>query len=237
VIDGVDHADFLAELASENERRAKAIANGETVYGVAEFSPKEYYSHRLTELTTRLMERLSAGPDDPLWVTEADVRHAFDADRDAWSANATTYRYSKLVVPVPDDASSDYPAGLQRRVAAAGRLADAAAREPGAVLTTGTYDGGSAGTDDHDQVLRSVLGSLAPGEISAPISGTNQITYYELVDLTVDEDAALADYSYRIRQSLVEERFHKFLQRRVDNSDIEVDAAAVADINAEDVPQ
>lgn len=238
LVDSVDHADFLAELAQENESRAKAIAAGETVYGVAQFSPEEYYTHRLTELTTSLRKRFSADSGDPLSVTDAEVRRAFDADRDAWSANATTYTYSQLVVPVPAGASADYAADLQRRVAAADRLAAVAAREPGAKLTTGAYDGsGSTGLNAHDQDLMTVLGTLTPGQISAPVTGTGQITYYELEHKTVDEDKAFADYSRRIRQSLVEEKFDQFLQRRVDHSDIEVDTGAVDAINAEDVQQ
>lgn len=238
LVDSVDHEDFLAELAGENKRRAEAIARGETVYGVAEFSAEEYYTHRLTELTTSLQKRLSADADDPLWVTDAEVRQAFDADRDAWSANATTYTYSKLVVPVPGGASADYVAGLRRRVAAADRLADVAAGQPGAKLTTATYaGGGSTGRNAHDQDLMAVLGTLEPGQISAPVTGTDQITYYELDAKTVDEDAALADYSRRIRQSLVDEKLQQLLQRRVDDSDIDVDTAAVDAINAEDVQQ
>jgi hypothetical protein len=231
----IDHQDFLSDLADENERRTAALAKRETVYGVGEFSTEEYYSHRLTEITTALKERLSAHSDDPLWINEADVRRAFDADREAWSANATIYSYDKLVVQVPDGASADYAARLRQRVADAGRLADVAAQEPGARLTTDTYDGGSAGMNAHDQDLMAVLGTLAPGQISAPITGTGQITYYQLNNKTVDEDAALAAYSYRIRQSLVEEKFDQFLRRRLDNSDVDVDPAAVDAINAEDV--
>ncbi|MGN9842667.1 hypothetical protein ACTMTI_31530 [Nonomuraea sp. H19] len=235
LIASAGHADFLAELAGENERRAGAIAAGEVVYGLAEFSPEEYYSHRLTELTTALKQRLGKKADDPLRVTDADVRRAFDADRGAWSANATTYAYAKLVVPVPDGASADYAAGLQRRVAAADRLAEVADREPGARLTTATHHGG--GSAAHDQDLMAVLSELAPGQISAPVPGTGQITYYELDGKTVDEDAAFAEYSRRIRQSLIEEKFNQFLQRRVDHSDIKVDTAAVEAINPEDVQQ
>lgn len=238
LIDSVDHADFLAELAEENQSRAEGIAAGQTVYGVAQFSPEEYYTHRLTELTTSLKKRLSADAGDPLRVSDADVRREFEADRDAWSANATTYKYSQLVVPVPDGASADYAAGLQRRVAAAKRLADVAAGEPGAKLTTGTYDGsGSTGLNAHDQDLMAALGTLARGQISAPVPGTGQITYYALDSKKVDEDKAFADYRRRIRQSLVEEKFTQFLQRRVDNSDIEIDTSAVDAINAEDVQQ
>jgi hypothetical protein len=238
LVDSVDHADFLADQAAENERRAKAMARGETVYGLTEFSPDEYYSHRLTELTTTLKQRLSAGPGAPLRVTDTDVRRAFDADRDAWSANATTYRYSRLVVPVPGGASTEYAAGLQRRVAAARRLADVAAREPSAKLTTATYAGGvSNGQSVQSQDLMAVLSRLAPGQISTPVPGTGQITYYQLDGKTVDERGAFAAYSGRIRQSLIEERFDQYLQRRVDDSDIKVDAAAVDAINAEDVQQ
>jgi hypothetical protein len=233
----LDHEDLLAQLADENERRATAIASGDTVYGLAEFSAEEYYSHLRTEITTALKERLSADPAGPLRVDDADVLRAFETNREEWSANATTYSYSKLVVRVPDDASSDQRVRLQRRVAAGARLADVAAREPGATLTTDTFQVGAAGVSSHDQDILAVLGSLTPGEISAPVVGTDQVTYYELDGMAVDEDAALAEYAGRIRQSLVEEKLHQFLQHRVGTSDIEVDAAAVDAINAEDVQQ
>lgn len=237
LVDSVDHADFLAELARENESRAKALTAGETVYGVANFSPEEYYTHRLAELTTSLKKRLGTGAGAPLRVTDAEARQAFDADRDAWSANATTYTYTRLVVPVPDGAA-DHAERLQRRVTSAGRLADVAAGEPGAELTTGTYDGGgSTSLNAHDQDLMSVLGKLAPGRISAPVKGTGRITYYELDGKDVDEDKAFADYAQRIRQSLVEEKFNRYLQRRVENGDIDIDTSAVDAINAEDVQQ
>ncbi|MFF3332875.1 peptidyl-prolyl cis-trans isomerase [Streptomyces sp. NPDC002888] len=233
LVDSVDHTDFLADLSKENQSRADAIAEGRTVYGVAHFSPEEYYTHRLTELTTSLKKRLGANADGPLRVTEADVRHAFDADRDAWSANATTYRYTQLVVPSPADA-----AGLQHRVTAAGSLTAVAAEEPGAKLTTGTYHGtGSNGLSAHDQDLVTVLGDLAPGRISAPVPGTGQITFYQLQSRTVDEDKAFADYSQRIRQSLVEKKFDQLIQRRADDSDLDVDTSALDAINAEDVQQ
>ncbi|GEC03864.1 hypothetical protein SSP24_15190 [Streptomyces spinoverrucosus] len=238
LVDSVDYADFLADLAKENESRAQAIAAGETVYGVASFSPGEYYTHRLTDLTTTLKKRLSAAPGGPLRVTDAEVRRAFDADRDAWSANATTYTYTRLVVPVPEGAAAEYAERLQQRVTSAGRLADAVAGEPGAKLTTGTYDGGgSTSLNAHAQDLLSILGGLQPGRISAPVRGTGQITYYELDSKDIDEDKAFTDYAQRIRQSLVEEKFDQYLQRRVDKSDIDIDIAALDAITAEDVQQ
>ncbi|MEU0073302.1 peptidyl-prolyl cis-trans isomerase [Streptomyces sp. NPDC006332] len=238
LVSSVDYSGFLAELAKENQSRAHAIATGQTVYGVAKFSPEEYYTHRLTELTTSLQERLSAGAHDPLQVTDADVRHAFDADPGAWSAGATTYRYSQLVVPVPAGASADFATRLRQRVTGAGRLAAVAAQVSGARLTTGTYDGGSStGVNPHDQGLLAALQPLKPGRISAPVTDPGQITYYQLDGKKVDEDKAFADYRRRIRQSLVEEKFHQYLQRRIDSSDLKVDTSAVDAINAEEVHQ
>ncbi|WP_172639368.1 peptidyl-prolyl cis-trans isomerase [Streptomyces tailanensis] len=238
LVDSVDHADFLAAVARENESRAKAIAAGETVYGVANFSPEEYYTHRLTELTTALKKRLGTDADDPLWVTDAEVRKEFEADRDAWSANATTYTYTRLVVPVPEGADTDHAARLQQRVTSAEDLAAVAAGEPGAELTTDTYEGGGATSlNAHDQDLMAVLGGLEPGRTSTPVKGTGQITYYELDSKSVDEDKAFAEYSQRIRQSLVEEKFDQYLQRRIDKSDIDIGTSALDAITAEDVQQ
>jgi len=215
----VDYDDFLNEMAAENKRRADAVAKGQVVYGVTEFTPDEYYSHRLTEIKTELQKRL------PLSVSDAEVKAAFEADRDAWSANATTYTYSQLVVPIT--------AGLQKRVAAAKRLADVAARETGAKLTKATWSLG--GLSSHDQDLAAVLGKLAPGQISAPVAGTGQVTYYQLDGRSVDEAAALTAYAGRIRQALIEQKFDQDLQHRVDGSAIKVDTAAVNAITPEDV--
>jgi len=228
LIDSVDHEDFLAEVRAENKRRAESARRGEVVYGVTEFSPEEYYTKRLTDLTTALKNALP--------VTDAEVRAEFDADRASWSAGATTYAYSTLVIPVPAGASADYPAGLQSRVAAVGGLADVAADEPGARLTSATYAGGeSSGVNAHDQDLMAVLTALSPGQISAPVPGTGQITYYRLDRRTVDADAAFAKYAARIRQSLAGEKFDRYVDTRLAGSDIEVDTEALADINPEDV--
>ncbi|WP_460062770.1 peptidylprolyl isomerase [Streptomyces sp. YKOK-I1] len=233
LVDSVDHRALLADLADENDSRAQAMAAGRTVYGVGRFTAEEYYTHRLTALTTALEQRLAKGADAPLKVTDAEVRRAFDADRDDWSADATTYTYSRLVVPVGGPTTAE---ALRRTVRTAGSLAAVAGTAPGARLTTGTYEpGASGGLNAHDQDLAAVLGRLAPGGISAPVQGTGQITYYELDGKKVDEDKAFATYSRRIRLSLVEDKFDQYLQRRVDRSDIDVDTSAVDAINAEEV--
>jgi hypothetical protein len=216
----IDYPHFLDELAAENKRRANAVAKGEVVYGVTEFSPDEYYSHRLTEVKTALAKRLA------LPVSDNEVKAAFAADREAWSANATTYTYSRLVVPLPDGDRTD----LRQRVAGAKRLADVASA---GTLTRATWSGG--GLNTHDQDLAAVLGKLAPGQISAPVPGTGQVTYYQLDGRRVDEAKAFAAYAGRIRQSLAERKFGQYLQRRVDASPLRADTAAVTSITREDL--
>ncbi|SDT81058.1 peptidylprolyl isomerase [Actinoplanes derwentensis] len=206
LVDSVDHADLLASLDEENKRRARTAAEGGVVHGLVEFGAEEYYAHRLAELTTALRQALS----DQLPVTDAEVRAAFDADKAQWSANATVYTYRELVVPEALDLE-----------VVASRLA---------TLATVTVRGESR----HDQDLLAVLSALGPGQISAPVIGAGQVTYYELTGRTVDERAAFATYASRIRQSLVEEKFQQFLQRRVDGGDFRVDTTAVETINAED---
>ena len=227
----VDYKAFQAELAAENDRRGNAAATGETVYGLQKFTAGEYYSHRLTEVTTALKRRLSAKPGAPLMVSDADVRRAFEADPAAWSANATTYRYTRLEVAVPKGEPARVTARLKREVTASGHLAEAAAKVRGAKLTIGTFHGRSAGPSARDQELAGVLGGLEPGRVSAPIVGAGELTFYELRSRAVDEKAALKAYSQRIRQSLVDRKFAKLRQQQVNRAGLHVDTAAIAAIS------
>ncbi|XVU28018.1 peptidylprolyl isomerase [Actinoplanes sp. CA-054009] len=218
LIDSVDHADFLASVDAENKSRAGA----DTVYGLKNFSPEEYYTHRLTDLTTALEKKLSA-TGGPLAVTEAETRKAFDADPSKWSANATTYKYSTLTLPSTAPVT---PTGSLR----------ALSKVAGARFATATYDGSTpTSLNGHDQEVAAVLGKLKPGQISPPVAGAGQVTYYQLDSETVDQDAAFTAYSSRIRQSLIGEKFTQYLQRRVDGTDMDVDHSAVDAVNPEEV--
>jgi hypothetical protein len=214
LVESVDHADLIDSLAEENNRRARTAASGGVVHGLVAFGAEEYYAHRLAELSTAVRQAVL----DQLPVTEAEVRAAFTADKAQWSANATVYTYRRLVVPGP----------------AGAELIDLDEAANGGPVTTETYDGRTArGVNPHDQELLAVLDALQPGQISPPVAGAGQVTYYELVERKVDEQAAYTAYAGRIRQSLVEEKFQLFLQRRVDGGDLWVDTAAVEAINAE----
>ncbi|MFI8186155.1 peptidylprolyl isomerase [Actinacidiphila glaucinigra] len=237
LVGSVDFADLEAERTAENTSRAEAVAAGRTVYGVTDYSPDEYYGHRLTELATDLKDRLSKSSGDPLHVTDAEVRKAYDDDPDSWNANATTYTYTRLVVQVPGKAGADFDAKIARRVKAAGDLSDVNGVAD-AEVTTDTYGGdGTTSVNTHDQDLMSVLGDLKPGEISEPEKGGGQITYYQLDSKKTNDDKAFSDYRSRIRQSLVEKKYDGYLQRRANDASMRVDHSAMAAINAKDVHQ
>ncbi|WP_127504938.1 peptidylprolyl isomerase [Actinoplanes solisilvae] len=204
LVGSVDHADFVKSVGDENARRANAKRDGEVVYGLTEFTPEEFYGKRITDLATELRKRQP--------VTDAEVRAAFDRDRAAWSANATTYTYSKLVVPASAPLRGNELTGP---------------------VTTATYAGG--GVNAHDQELLAVLTPLKPGQTSAPVRSGDQLTYYRLDRRTVDEKAAFAQYAPRIRQSITGEKFSQLLEKRLAGSDIKVDAEAMADVDAEEV--
>jgi hypothetical protein len=225
LVDSVDHADFLSSVDAENRRRADAQRRGQVVYGVTSFTPSQYYSKRLTDLRTALVKGFT--------VSDAEVRAAFDVDPAKWSADATTYSYATLVVPIPPDAPASFLPGVQSRVGAVTTLA--AVDAPGARLTNATYAGGSGGVNTHDQDLLAVLTSLKPGQISAPVRGADQITYYELDRQTVDKDKAFTEYAPRIEQQLAAQKLDRYLQDRLRSADIEVDTKAVSAIKPEDV--
>jgi hypothetical protein len=124
---------------------------------------------------------------------------------------------------------------VRQRAAAAGDLAEIAAREKDAELTTGTYDGAAAGVTSHGPDLMPLLESLAPGETSEPVLGADAITFYRLDRKTIDEKAAFAKYAGRIRLSLVDAKLDELLRRRIAASDIQVDSEAVAALNPKDV--
>ncbi|GAB3276254.1 hypothetical protein [Kineosporia babensis] len=201
---------FLEEVEDENTTRGSA----QTVYGVKDFSPQEYYSKRMSELTTQLQRTML--------VNDAEVRERFDADRAAWSENATTYAYTALVLP-----ASARPEKVTD-------LDDITTNEKR--LTKAEYSNGdTTGVNPHDQELSSILSTLSEGEISEPVIGAQEITYYQLDGKTVDEETAFEAYASRIRQVLSAEKLDALLEQRMGASDFTVDASAVDAIDAEDV--
>lgn len=230
----VEDADLGAVLAArdaENARRAEAVAHGEVVYGPATLGAQEHYAGVLTELRTRVLERLGAEPGDPLHVTDADVEAAYAAAPQDWAANATTYRLTRLVVPAGADRDVAR-AALAADLAALPDLEAVAAAHPGATLAAETIAGTAGLTPPQQEALQRVAG-LTAGDATDPADEGDALVVLRVDDVAVDGEQALATYASRIRAALGDERLAAYLDSRTDDSDIVVDHAALASTEPE----
>jgi hypothetical protein len=70
VLSDVSYSAFLQALERENERRRKALAAGEPVYGPQQYGEDEYFNYLFANMVIEVKRRLSAGefaaPDDVL---------------------------------------------------------------------------------------------------------------------------------------------------------------------------
>lgn len=231
VVDDADLGAVLAARDAENARRAEAAARGEVVYGPTTLGAQEHYAGVLTEVRTRVLERLGAGPGDPLHVTAAEVEAAYAAAPQDWAANATTYRLTRLTVPATGDREAAR-AALAADVAALPDLDAVAAAHPGATLAAETLAGTTGLTPPQQEALQRVAG-LAAGEATDPADEGDALVVLRVDDVAVDGEQALAEYASRIRAALADERLDAYLDRRTDDSDIVVDHAALASTEPE----
>jgi hypothetical protein len=231
--DPVDFDDLVVAMNDENAARQSAVARGETVYGLTAFTLDEYYSHTLTEARTALLETLSEGDDAPLAVTAAEVETYFAANRTDWQANATTYSYSVLVVPVADTAAVN---AVQHTVDAAGNVAAATSTIPGSILATATLGGDvPIGPGGRDQEILTQLRALAVGQLSAPVVVDAQATFYQLDAVSIDDERAFKTYSSRIEQTLREQSFDALLAERIHQNAVTENDKALDSITPEEL--
>lgn len=70
VIEDMDYSAFLKDLKRENNRRKKAVANGEIIYGPVRYSEKDYFDYTFTNMVIKLKEQLQSNefslPEDEI---------------------------------------------------------------------------------------------------------------------------------------------------------------------------
>ena len=231
LIDSVDYDAFRAELDAENAARQSGVAAGETVYGLTEFSADEYYTHTLAELRTGLLDALGSAADSPIAVDEAEISAYYAEHAGDWQANATTYRYSVLIVPAGSD-----PTATTGVVAAAGNLSAASALLPGSSVATATLGGEvPVGPSGHDQEILAALSPLQPGQVSPATDAGGELTYYQLDAVSVDDALALQTYSSRIEQTLLDEGLDALLDDRLDNDSVDENDPVLHSITPEEL--
>lgn len=232
LVEGVDFATIEAARASENGQRERDLGSGEVVYGLTEFGQAEFYARTLTEVRTQVGEQLSADPEDPLHVTQDEVRAAYESRPEDWSADATTYALTRLVVPVEGDREAARRV-LTDQLADRPDLTAVAASWPGATLAAETLTGSAAAMTPPQRETLQLISGLAAHAMTAPVDDGGRLVVLRLDEALVDADRALAEYGSRIGARLLDDKLDGFLSRRTDDSEIVVDRTALATINLE----
>lgn len=224
--------DLRAETADENQRRSDALRRGEVVYGLTEFDEAEYYAHAMTELRTRLLERLGDDPAGLLAVTAEEIAERYASEPDRWSANATTYRLTR--VSASADAGASAAAQTLLRAAQASDLASFA-EDHGLTVAPDQLAASTEGPGTPpERELLTELGTLAEGGFTAPRNERGSVVSYRFDGADVDHDAAIAEYAERIRAVIQTERLDELLTDRITMRDIVIRHDLLADISPEE---
>lgn len=221
-------ADLQSAREATNARRAEQVANGEVVYGLTDFSLAEFHSRTMSEVRTALIDTMSKEPDGGLAVTDAEVEAYLGEHADEWAAGATTFHATRLVIP--EAAGLDATAVAALSASPAG-LDGVPAAVPGASVSRVVIDAEGRVSDEPasgaeptalspDAIAQ--VRTLAPGQATDPQTHRGGWAVYRLDEASVDEAAALATYSSRIRAVLVEARFDELLAERVADQTVDV---------------
>ena len=79
VIQDITYAAFLQNLEKENERRSKALAAGEPIYGPQQYREDEYFTYVFTNMVIELKRRLSR---EELYASEEALKEHYEAIKD-----------------------------------------------------------------------------------------------------------------------------------------------------------
>jgi hypothetical protein len=209
---------MLAEMERENASRREAVARGEIVYGVTEFTPKEFYSRAVTNMRSQLVAQLGA-PDGPLEVDDDAVRAAFEADPSAWEAGVADYDVDVVEVPQPDlDVAGCSTALIAQDTTGAAALC------PGATTTRRTLVGGQdlpAGSPDG--ALLAAAQSVDVGRTAGPVPLSQGAALVHLLERRADPESALSTYRERIRAGLIEKALDALIDEKVRGAVVSVD--------------
>ncbi|MGG6313073.1 peptidyl-prolyl cis-trans isomerase [Paenibacillus macerans] len=231
LIDSADFSDLIHAMEAENRAREAAVRHGEVVYGLVRFTMESYYAHALTTLQTELKNKLSQSEGDPLYLERGDVESYYEEHKSEWAAKATTYRVTRLEVPVPQEEKEAARRLLNELAAQRMGLETMASRFDGAEITQDALtEASGANLNTLSQEIAAKLRDASPGEVTPPVETREGLSVYRLDDVLVDEQQALQAYAYPIRQQLLEERFASYVEQYQKSLSVQVDRKKLASI-------
>ncbi len=204
-----DFTSFEDAWNSENKARAAAVQNGEIVYGMTSFTEEEYLAHFLANLRIALEKQLSASEGDSLYVTEEEIRTAYEADQTLWDADATTLCVTDYYVMQSDDLTA-----LEEVRESIMSGMDA---EPSDAVNVRewTFTGDSYSADYHRcYEIRSAADEMAEGELREVMDEIGYHLIY-LASKEVDHEAAYESYRETIRSYVLDTKFQVYYEQEL----------------------
>jgi len=197
-------------VKEENQEREKALKNEEVVYGVNRFAEEEYLSRTLTNTRNQLIAELSKEEELPLYVSEDEVRTYYEANKEDWSAKATTIHAAEIMLVNPlteedagqiaklihsgksmEEIEAFYPNGLETRYR---------------VFTSDSYTADLRSCYE----VRIAADEMAQGEVRI-ITAEEVISVVYIQERISDDEETLNTYSTQIRSVITEQKFENFL--------------------------
>jgi len=213
LIDSANFSDLSKAMDRENQSRKEAIAKGEVVYGLEQFTLEEYYSHVLSALKTELKKKLSQSANDPLYIEGGDVAKYFQANKAEWRVNATSYQVTRLDIPADPSIQAAVETAIRKRMRTNPGLEALQSQYSGSKLSVENLTAAnSANLNSYDAKIMRMLQDLAEGEISDPVETGRGVSVYRLDKIVFDEKKALSEYSNQIKQQMLDEKFKAYME-------------------------
>lgn len=206
----VNYEQFKQAVKEENNVRQKAIKNEDVVYGINQFSEEEYLSHTLTNTRNQLITKLSKEEEQPLYVTDDEIRTYYNANKEDWSANATTIHVSDFMLTNP---LTEEDARQIAELIRSGKSPDgiAAAYPNGLEMKDRVFTGDSYSTDIRAcYEVRIAADDMEQGEVRI-ITSDEMINVIYIQERMSDDEETLNTYSSQIRSIIAEQKFENFL--------------------------
>lgn len=231
LVDYVDYSAFLKAMEKDNQNRKAAAASGEIVYGLLNFAAEPYYSHVLSSLKTALKTALSDSESDPLYLERGEVEAYFQANKTDWAVKGTSYKLTKLSIPVAQENKAAVQAEINQLISnKAGfaeirsKFSDVQASEEVLTEESVSYQ------NPFDYELLMKLKDLAAGDMTSPMETRQGLTVYRLDDILFDEQKALNEYRYQITQQLLEEKLDEYTDSYRKSMPVKVDEKKLSSV-------
>lgn len=216
LVNFVDYSDFLKAVKKENENRTLAVKKGEIVYGMVNFTPKEYLGHLKTDLETNLIKNLSQKKENPLYTTEEEIRTYFNNHKDEWSENSTVTTIWDITLPKESEDSMNLLTELRKQLSS---NADMDTRKE--IInnfkeihsTERIFTADSYKEDLYSCMeVRTMADKLQVNEVSTVLESEMEYHLVWVLDRQTNEEEAYKEYEARIKEALLHDKFNQYLE-------------------------